>query len=255
MAGRVFLVSGGTSGLGLAGARALIAEGARVTVLSRDPDHVDRAIRELGVEDTVGLAADMTDPSYAERAVAATIARFGRLDGCLISTGGPPAGTVLSSTEESWRNAFDQLILGTIRLVRAVATAVTVGTGPSGTGGSVLVVLSTSARSPIPGLSISNALRPGVAMMVKDLADELGPRGIRVNGLAPGRFATDRVFMLDARVGSPEIVRRRHEMTIPLTRYGQPDEFGRMATIMLSPASSYLNGTVVYLDGGALRCP
>lgn len=254
LADRVYLVTGGTSGLGLAGARALVNEGARVTVLSRDPQRVERAVQDLGFESTVGLAADMSDPSFAERSVAATIARFGRLDGCLVSTGGPPTGTVLDSTEESWRDSFEKIVLSTIRLIRAAAKATSHVGGLAGTNGSMLVVMSTSARSPIPGLAISNALRSSLAMVVKDLADELGPRGIRVNGLAPGRFATDRVFALDARTGSPEIVRRRNETTIPLARYGQPEEFGRMAAVMLSPASSYLNGTVVYLDGGALRC-
>lgn len=252
--GRVFLVTGGSRGLGLAAAAALVSEGARVLVVARDEATLARATAELGTHDrVVGLSGDLADPAIAERAVAATIAHFGRLDGCLLSTGGPPAGTVMSTNDTEWRDAFETLVLGPLRLARAVAAAATESPGLHGTGGAILFVLSTSVFSPIPGLSISNALRPGLAMVVKDLAAELGNRGIRVNGIAPGRFATDRVFALDARSGTPENIRRRNETTIPLGRYGEPDEFGRLAAMLLSPACSYVSGTVVVADGGALR--
>jgi 3-oxoacyl-[acyl-carrier protein] reductase len=115
------------------------------------------------------------------------------------------------------------------------------------------MVLSTSARSPIPGLVLSNGLRPGLAMMVKDLADELGPQGVRVTGVLPGRLATDNVFAQDARQGEPMAVRRRREASIPLRRYGEPEEFGRLAAFLLSPAASYITGSLVTVDGGLLR--
>jgi len=255
LAGRVYLVTGGSAGLGFAGAAALVSEGARVVIVARSETRLHAAAESLGGSShAVGLAADMADETSAERAVAATVARFGRLDGCLLSTGGPAMGTVMSTNEDEWRDAFERVVLGALRMARAVASATTSDDDVRGTGGSILFVLSTSVRSPVPGLAISNALRPGLAMSIKDLADELGPRGLRVNGLAPGRFATDRVFALDARSGSPENVRRRNEASIPLGRYGDPDEFGRMAAFMLSPACSYLTGSVVLLDGGTLRC-
>ena len=120
-------------------------------------------------------------------------------------------------------------------------------------GTSIAFVLSSSVKSPIPGLAISNGLRPGLAMVAKTLADELGPNGTRVNGLMPGRIATDRLKELDAKGGDPEAARRASEKTIPLRRYGTPDEFGRVAAFVLSPAASYITGAIIPIDGGALR--
>jgi len=159
----------------------------------------------------------------------------------------------MSASESAWRDAFDTIFLGGLRMARATASATTSAQDPFGAGCSIAFVLSTSARSPIPGLVLSNGLRPGLAMMVKDLADELGPQGIRVNGILPGRIATDNVFAQDARQGNPESVRRRREATIPLRRYGQPQEFGALAAFLLSPAASYVSGSLLTIDGGALR--
>jgi 3-oxoacyl-[acyl-carrier protein] reductase len=251
---RVFVITGGSRGLGLATAQSLVAEGARVVIAARDQAALDSAISNLGSDSAVGLPADLGDPSSAERIVAAAVARFGRLDGALVSVGGPPAGTAMTTDDETWRTAFESVFLGALRVTRAAANAMSVTPGDqTGTSGSIVLVLSTSARQVYPGLSTSNGLRPGLAMMVKDFADELGPRGIRVNGLMPGRIATDRVFALDARVGAPDMVRRRNEATIPLGRYGEPEEFGRVATFLLSPRASYVTGSILPVEGGAIR--
>jgi 3-oxoacyl-[acyl-carrier protein] reductase len=117
--------------------------------------------------------------------------------------------------------------------------------------GAIAFVLSSSVKSPIPGLAISNGLRPGLAMLAKTLADEVGPRGIRVLSLAPGRVATARTEALDA--ASPGR-RESGEATIPLRRYGQPEEFGRAAAFLISPAASYISGVTVSIDGGAMPC-
>jgi 3-oxoacyl-[acyl-carrier protein] reductase len=120
-------------------------------------------------------------------------------------------------------------------------------------GGSLALVLSSSVRAPIAGLAISNGLRPGLAMVAKGLADELGPAGVRVNALLPGRVGTDRVAELDAATGDPEAARERAIAGIPLGRYGEPEEFGRAATFLLSPAASFLTGVMLPVDGGMLR--
>ncbi len=114
-------------------------------------------------------------------------------------------------------------------------------------------VLSGSVHEPIAGLAISNGLRPGLAGYAKSLADELGPRGIRVFGVLPGRIATDRMTQLDALSGAPEESRARNSASIPLRRYGEPEEFGRTAAFLLSPAASYVTGVMVPVDGGARR--
>ena len=244
---RVYVVTGASRGLGFATAQALVAEGARVVVTSRDEAAVTRAAHELGSDRAVGLAEDIGKPGSAERLVAAAVARFGQLDGALISVGGPPAGSAMDATDDQWRSAFETVFLGALRTARAVATAL-------GDGGSICLVLSSSVRAPIPGLSISNGLRPGLAMTAKTLADELGPRGVRVNGLLPGRIATDRIRELDGLgSGDAEGARVRNSQSIPLRRYGDPAEFGRDAAFLLSPAASYLTGVMLPVDGGALR--
>lgn len=244
LAGRVYVVSGGSRGLGRATAEVLVAEGARVVLGARDTYAVERAAQELGgAAHAVGVTADLAQASASQRLVDAAHNAYGGLDGALVSVGGPPAGTAMDSNEEDWRAAFDSVFLGTLRLIRAVAARL-------GDGGSIAHVLSTSVRAPITGLAISNGLRPGLGMLTKQFADELGPRGIRVNGLLPGRIATDRTLALD---GDDPDARPTREATIPLRRYGQPAEFGRVAAFVLSPAASYLTGTMVAVDGGALR--
>jgi 3-oxoacyl-[acyl-carrier protein] reductase len=245
LAGRVYLVTGGSRGLGRAAAEALVADGARVVISARDPEAVRAAATELGGS-AVGVPADNADPGTPARLVAASQHEFGRLDGALISVGGPPTGPVTEISDQQWSAAFDSVFLGTVRLAREVAGALK-------SGGSIAFVLSTSVRSPIPGLAVSNGLRPGLAMVAKTLADELGPRGIRVNGLLPGRVGTERVAELDALTGDPAAARARSEAAIPLRRYGEPAEFGRVAAFLLSPAASFVSGAMLPVDGGALR--
>jgi 3-oxoacyl-[acyl-carrier protein] reductase len=243
--GGVYVVSGATRGLGRATAEVLIEEGARVVISGRDPHGVLAAAAELRTDRALGVVADNADPGAPERLVASAVARFGRIDGALISVGGPPAGGLGEVTDEQWHTAFDTVFLGAVRLARAVAR----GLPPRG--GSIVFVLSSSVREPIPGLAISNGLRPGLAMVAKMMADELGPRGINVNGLLPGRVATDRTKTLDA--GRSQADLDRSLAAIPLGRYGRPAEFGRVAAFLLSPASSYVTGAMVPVDGGMLR--
>ncbi len=242
---RTYIVTGASGGLGFATARVLAAEGARLVISSRNEESIARAAAELG-ENVVGIPVDNADPESAERLAATAIAKWGALHGALISVGGPRAGTALDTDEDDWRAAFDSVFLGGLRIARSVARA-----GAEGT--SLAFVLSSSVKSPIPGLAISNGLRPGLAMVAKTLADELGPNGVRVNGLLPGKIATDRVRELDSKGGDPDAARRSAEKTIPLRRYGLPEEFGRVAAFVLSPAASYLTGVMVPVDGGALR--
>jgi 3-oxoacyl-[acyl-carrier protein] reductase len=250
---RCFVVTGASRGLGLASATALVAEGARVVLVARDSAVLDVAVETLGSHNAVGIPADLAAQTTSEMAVAAALARFGRLDGALISAGSPKPGTPMDTSESAWREGFETVFLGGLRMARATASATTAEHQPSGSGCSIAFVLSSSARSPIPGLAVSNGLRPGLGMLVKDLADELGPRGMRVNGILPGRIATDNTFAQDARQGNPHTVRKRREATIPLRRYGDPEEFGRLAAFLLSPAASYITGTLLAIDGGALR--
>lgn len=251
LADRCYIVTGGSSGLGLATAEELVREGARVLIVARHPDRVDQAVEALGAS-ALGMIGDLSDPDMAAAAVAAARRAFGRLDGCLASVGGPPPGSVLSTTDDQWRAAFESVFVGTVRLGREVVA----GIRQSGHGGgSLALVLSTSAVEVFTGLTTSNGLRPGLGMIVKDLADEIGPEGVRVNGLLPGRIDTDRLAALDASTGDAQAARAAASARIPLRRYGTPAEFGRVAAFVLSPAASYVTGSLVRVDGGVTRSP
>ncbi|OIV38939.1 oxidoreductase [Mangrovactinospora gilvigrisea] len=242
---RVYVATGASRGLGLATAEALVADGARVVLSSRDAAAVERAAAGLGgPAHAVGVAADNADPAAAERLLAAARETYGRLDGVLVSVGGPPAGKLADLTDEQWHQGFEAVLLGAVRLARAAAAGL-------GEGGVIGFVLSGSVKEPLGGLDISNGLRPGLAMIAKSLSRELGPRGIRVVSLLPGRIETDRVKELDALSGDPEAAKARSSATIPLRRYGRPEEFGRAAAFLLSPAASYLTGVALPVDGGA----
>jgi 3-oxoacyl-[acyl-carrier protein] reductase len=242
---RVYLITGGARGLGRATADVLVADGARVVLSGRTEDSLAAARADLG-DAAETVVADNADPGTPRRLIAAANSRFGRLDGALISVGGPPTGSVTGTTDEQWTTAFESVFLGAVRLGREIGAALPPG-------GSLAFVLSSSVRAPLANLAISNGLRPGLAMVAKTLADELGPAGVRVNGLLPGRVGTERVAELDAASGDAEAARAAATRTIPLGRYGEPAEFGRVAAFLLSPASSFVSGSMLPVDGGMLR--
>jgi 3-oxoacyl-[acyl-carrier protein] reductase len=254
---RVYVITGASRGLGLAAARVLVAEGARVVLTGRDASAVTAAADELGGSEVAcAVAADNADPDAADRAVSAARDTFGRLDGALISGPSPRVGHLDEVTEQDWRDAFESVFLGALRMARTVA-------GATGAGGSIALVLSTTVKVPIAQLSISTGLRPGLAMMVQLLADELGPAGIRVNGLLPGRITTDSLREIDAAPGAaptggtPDGARpyARARDRAALRRDADPGEFARLAAFVLSPSASYVTGSSVVMDGGSLRVP
>jgi 3-oxoacyl-[acyl-carrier protein] reductase len=245
LAGRVYLVTGGSRGLGRATVDALVGEGANVVVTGRSHESLRRVESHHGAAVRT-VVADNAAADTPARLIDAAQESFGRVDGALISVGGPPAGQATDIGDDAWRASFESVFLGAVRIAREVSAELD-------SGGALALVLSTSVRQPIPGLAISNGLRPGLAMVAKTLADELGPRGIRVNALLPGRIATDRVAELDAATGDVEAARELQEALIPLRRYGDPAEFATAAAFLLSPAASYLTGVMLPVDGGLGR--
>lgn len=244
---RVFVLTGASKGLGFATAQCLVADGAKVVISSRDAGRVDEAVAALGgPAHAIGIAADLADPESPRWLVDTAVERFGHLDGALISVGGPPGGTAAGVSDEQWRAAFETVFLGTVRTARTVASALSPG-------GAVALVLSTSVRGPITGLGLSNGLRPGLAGIAKDMADEYASRGVRVLSLLPGRIMTDRNRQLFAATDDPASAAAEAAAAIPMGRIGEPCEFGRVAAFLLSPAASYVTGVTVPVDGGALR--
>jgi 3-oxoacyl-[acyl-carrier protein] reductase len=262
---RVYLVTGGSRGLGFAAAEALIADGARVVLSAPHEATASAAAARLSQNaatpgGATWVVADNSDPATPDRLIAAAKDRFGRLDGALISVGGTPPGTIATTPDDAWRSAFESVFLGAVRLARVLAADLSdegeevSGTDSmTGTGRSLVFVLASSVRVPLAQLPISNGLFPGLAGVVKTLANELGPNGVRINGLLPVRIATDRVREFDALSGDPDEVRARESQRIPLRRYGEPEEFGRAAAFLLSPAASYITGAMIPVDGGAIR--
>jgi 3-oxoacyl-[acyl-carrier protein] reductase len=241
-----FVVGGASSGLGKAVAEQLVAEGARVLLVARSEDALQKTAQELG-EQAHPCTADVAQISGVDKVAATALDRFGTLDGVLVNAGGPPLGSALELTDEQWLDAFRLLIGGPVRLLRTLVPQMIEGS-------SVLFITSSSVREPIKDLDSSNVLRPGVAALVKCLANELGPR-VRVNSMAPGRMDTARSRSLDearaADSGVPvDEQRRRVSEGIPLGRYGEPAELGRAAAFLLSPAASYITGVSLQVDGG-----
>lgn len=250
LSGRTYVVTGGTRGLGRAAADALVGEGANVVVCSRSRDHVDEAIGALG-ERAAGVAVDLRDDDAPARLVAAARESFGGIHGAFVSHGGPSAGRAADLDADTLRDALELATVAPIRLVREVAAVLEPG-------GAIAVLTSSSSVQPIPGLATSNVARPAVWGYVKTLSDELAGRGVRLNVVVPGRFATDRVVEIETaaaeREGRPlEEVRRETERRIPLARLGDPAELGRVAAFLLSPAASYVTGAAWAVDGGVIR--
>jgi len=251
---RVAMVAAASKGLGFGVARALAADGARVSICSRSADDIRGAAARLRAETGAELLAtpcDVTDAAAINNWVAATVARWGQVDALLVNAGGPPAGHFRELDEAQWEAAFRLTLLSSIRMIRAALPHM-------GAGSAILTVTSSSIREPIERLALSTVMRSGVMGLVKTLADELAGDGIRVNNLIPGRIDTDRVRQLDAlaagRLGiSPDEARERSLANIPLGRLGSIDDFGAAGAFLLSPAASYITGASLRVDGGQMR--
>ena len=256
LAGRAALVCGSSSGLGLAIATRLAAEGARVGVNGRDRAKAERAaagIRPAAGGEAVAFAADVSDPAQARRLVAAVHERFRRLDVLVCNAAGPPATTFADAPAEAWQRALDLNLLSAVHLCGAAVPLMR-----QAGWGRIICMSSFAAREPLPNLILPTTARAAVFGFAKCLADEVAKDGILVTVVCPGYFTTERVVDLAkaraAREGTTvAAIQARQLGAIPLARMGDPDELAAVVTFLASERASYITGAVITVDGGYLR--
>jgi 3-oxoacyl-[acyl-carrier protein] reductase len=235
--GRTAIVCGASSGIGLAVAEALAAEGANVAMFARRRDLLEREAERLGA---LGVRGDVTSPGDLEKLVERTVEAFGGIDVLVNNGGGPPRGPALAVDAVALEAAVELLLLSAVRLTTLCLPHLRA----SGRG-RIINIESSSVREPIDNLALSNAVRPAVIGWAKSLAREVGPDGITVNSIATGSIDTERLresFPSEERIAQ-----------IPLRRVGEPRELADVVAFLASDRASYVSGTVIPVDGGSSR--
>lgn len=255
LSGKTALVIASSQGLGFAIAKGLVKEGTNVMISGRDEEKLKNKAAEL---ENIGLGkvayqkTDVTKSEDIKRLVSKTIDTFGSLQLLVNNAGGPPAGTFEELTDDEWQNAFELNLLSYVRVIREALPYL------KKQGGKILNIASSSIKEPIPGLILSNTFRTGIVGLSKTLAAELAAQNILINTIAPGRIATDRVRHLDQINADKQgvdlnTVEKSMKATIPLKRYGTPEEFANVAAFLLSDANTYMTGSSFLVDGGMIK--
>lgn len=253
--GKIALVTAASRGLGRASAEALARAGCELVICGRDQASVERAadeIRRATGRSVLPVAADLGRAEDLQRVVEAAMAAHGRVDVLVSNTGGPPPGPFMGFDDAAWQSAFDTLLMPAVRLARSVVPGM-----KERTWGRILFITSSAVKQPIPALVLSNSLRAAVTAMAKTLAGQVAKDGITVNCVAPGRIFTDRVRFLDGEAAkgsgrSMDDIQAEQAARIPAGRYGEPREFGEAVAFLASPGASYITGSTLAVDGGAI---
>jgi 3-oxoacyl-[acyl-carrier protein] reductase len=255
LSGKTAVIAASSQGLGKAIAEGLLREGANVVVSGREEEKLKDVVAELqqiGSGKVVFRRTDITNPEDIKQLILTAVDQFGGVDILVNNAGGPPAGSFETITDEQWQTAFELNLLSYIRLIRESLPFL------KEHGGKIINIASSSIKEPIPGLLLSNTFRTGIVGLTKTLAQELAQYGILINTVAPGRIATDRVRHLDEVNAekmqiSREEVEERVKGTIPLGRYGKPEEFAKVVVFLASDANSYMTGSSFLVDGGMVK--
>lgn len=250
------IVCASSSGLGKATALEFAREGANVMLCARREAELKRAAEEIKAatgRTPACTVVDVTKASDIERLVAATVSAFGGVFALVNNSGGPPAGSFDQFDDAAWQSAFELNLLSYIRATRAVLPHMR-----KAGGGRIVNFTSSSVKSPLDNLVLSNTFRTGVLGLTKTLSGELGKDGILANVVGPGRVQTDRITQLDTMRASKtgqniDQVRADAFKAIPLGRYGTPDEYAKLAVFLGSPANSYITGQTILVDGGMVK--
>jgi 3-oxoacyl-[acyl-carrier protein] reductase len=238
--GRTAIVCGASSGIGLGISEALADEGANVAMFARRRELLEREADRLGA---LAVRGDVTVPNDLERLVERTVEAFGGIDIVVHNSGGPPRTTAAELDDEAIDSAVQLLLVSAVRLTKLCLPHLE--TSPAGR---IVTVTSSSVKEPIDNLALSNAIRPGVIGWSKTLSRELGPKGITVNCIAPGRIDTDRI-----REVYPDGPTEADLATIPLRRLGTPAEIGALVAFLCSRRGAYISGATIPVDGGLVR--
>ena len=250
--GKAALVTAASKGMGKATAMALAAEGVRVLMCARTAADIKAAAEEVraktGVE-VIDMVADVTKKDDVDRLIARAEGAFGGVDILVANAGGPPRGNLEEMSDEQWYGAFDTTVMFVVRLIRGVLPSM-----KRKKWGRILTIQSVSVKQPVPGLLLSNAVRPGTAGMVKTLSDELGPYNITINVVCPGKIMTDRLLGGAKQAGiSRDEFLAKAGVDIPLRRVGTPEEFANVMAFLASERASYVTGVALQVDGGLIR--
>lgn len=243
---RAFLITGGTDGLGLALAQRLVAEGALVAVCGRDDDRLAKAQVLLGL-DALCSKTDVTNAEQLDEFINAALVRFGRLDGAVNNAGRSAGSPIATSDDDEWRSDYELKVIAALHVARQVLPALET------TKGAIVNVLAILARTPNANTTPTSASRLAGLALTKSLANEVGPRGIRVNAILVGLIESGQWIRraADANVAIDEFYETMATNSrIPLGRVGRAEEFADLAAFLLSPRSSYLTGVGVSIDGG-----
>ncbi len=254
LSGKTAVVAASSKGLGLALVKNLLAEGTFVLMNGRSQSDLDKAFKNLAQpENLKTFMGDVTQKDDCEKMIAQAIREFGHLDILVSNCGGPDSGGFEDVSTDQWQNAISQSLMSHVYLIEAALPHLKQSKSPS-----ILTMTSFTVRKPLEKLILSNSIRAAAIGLTKSLANEYGPQGIRVNSILPGWTLTDRVdHLMDDRANAKHSSRMEEieqlNLSIPLRRMADPDEFGKAAAFLVSPAASYITGVMLSVDGGITK--